>query len=338
MDSTSYFPKGDFSLTAFPLAFYLPETSLAFGALGICVFNPGETKNWRKSQVQLGLAYTLKKQFLLFVPYELYFKQKWKLNGELGYYKYFYNYYGIGPNSKEENLETYDANFPRIITGLSYRVKPTFLLGVQYRLDAFQIPFTDSLLSIDKPIGAEGGIISALGFTASYDSRNDIFYPSEGLFINFTTEFAGNATFSSFDFSLLSIDANYYHRIFKNHILAFNVFAGSSQGDVPFTSYYYLSSGKKGRGFNDRRFIDRNMGLVQLAYRFPIYKRFRGTLFASEGNVGPSFISIFENKPKLAYGAGVRFQMSKKQLSHIRLDVARSYEGFQFYITIGEAF
>ena len=337
-DSTFYKAKNDFSLTAFPLAFYLPETSLAFGALGICVFNPGKYKNWRKSQVQLGLAYTLKKQFLLFVPYELYYKQKWKLNGELGYYKYFYNYYGIGPNSKAENLETYDANFPRLISNLSYRVQPTFLMGVQYRLDAFEIPFTDSLLSKDKPIGEEGGIISAVGLTASFDSRNDIFYPSEGLLLNFVAEFAGKPTFSSFDFSLYSIDANYYHSIVPNHIVALNIFAGTSLGSVPFTSYYYLSSGKKGRGFNDRRFIDRNMGLVQLAYRFPIYNRFRGTVFASEGNVGPNFASIFQNKPKFSYGAGLRFQLSKKQMSHFRLDIARSKEGFQFYITIGEAF
>ena len=72
IDTSVYKASDDFSLTVFPIVFFLPETGLAFGALGITVFNIGEEKNWRKSQVGLGLAYTLKNQILVFVPYDLY--------------------------------------------------------------------------------------------------------------------------------------------------------------------------------------------------------------------------------------------------------------------------
>jgi outer membrane translocation and assembly module TamA len=78
--------------------------------------------------------------------------------------------------------------------------------------------------------------------------------------------------------------------------------------------------------------------LLQTEYRFPIYKRFKGAAFASVGTLSNAFNDLWGNKKMWSYGAGLRFQLSKKQLSNIRLDVAHSAEGFQFYITIGEAF
>ncbi|MFK8044821.1 MAG: BamA/TamA family outer membrane protein [Crocinitomicaceae bacterium] len=339
-DSTEvkYNPKDDFSITGFPLVFYLPETNLAFGALGMTVFNAGKNKAWRKSQVQLGLAYTLKKQFLLFVPYELYFKDNWKLGGELGYYRYFYNYYGIGAKSLENDLETYDANFPRLISSLLYRFNDKVLAGFQYRLDVFDIPNIGPLLANENPVGIGGGTISTVGIATSFDSRDDIFYPRKGVLVNLNTEHSGALTGSSYNYSTISIDATWYQTIFENQVIVSNLFLGNSAGNLPYFNYFYLSSGKRGRGFNDRRFIDKNMALLQVEYRFPIYKRFRGVAFASSGTVSPSTSELFKQPQKIGYGAGLRFQLSKKQLNHLRLDVARSQEGFQFYITIGEAF
>jgi len=153
--SSVYNAKEDFSVSAFPIAFFLPETGLAFGGLGMTVFNAGKEKAWRKSQVQLGVAYTLKKQFLLFVPYELYLKNNWKFSGELGYYRYFYNYYGIGVNSLENDLETYDANFPRLISSLLYRFNDKILAGFLYILYVLDIPKVGPLLATENPVGIQ---------------------------------------------------------------------------------------------------------------------------------------------------------------------------------------
>lgn len=339
VDSVKYSPKDNFSIAGFPLVFYLPETSLSFGATGIMVFNAGKNKAWRPSQISLGAAYTLKKQILFFLPYELYFKQNWKLNGELGYYRYFYNYYGIGIDAQQENLETYDANFPRLLATLSYRLKPKLLAGVQYRFDYFDIPRKDSLLTANNPVGAQGGgTVSTLGLTTTYDSRDDIFYPRKGIFATLTAENSGKYTGSSFDYSLIQFDFTLYHTFKWKHTLATNVYTGLTIGDSPFFSYYYFSSGKKGRGYNDRRFIDKNIGMIQMEYRFGIYKRFRGTVFSSFGSVGNTYGEVFTNRQLWSYGSGLRFQLSKKQMSHLRVDVAHGFEGFQFYMTIGEAF
>lgn len=337
-DSISVDSTNTSSITAFPLIFYLPETSLSFGALGIATFNIGKEKSWRPSQFQLAFAYTLRKQVLLFTPYELYYKQKWKMEGELGYYKYFYNYFGIGANSKKENLEVFDADFPRFINTLSYRVTPTNFVGIRTHLDAFKIKNQDSLLLLEAPTGMDGGTIFSAGLTYSMDTRDDIFYPKKGFYINFISEFSTKSVISDFDYSLFQISASHYFEFAKNHILASNVTTGTLVGDAPFFSYLYLSSSKLARGNADRRFIDKNLAVVQAEYRFPIYKRLRGAAFGALGNVGNTYGSVFTNNMKLSGGAGLRFQLNKKVMNHIRLDVAASREGFQFYVTFGEAF
>lgn len=334
----TYNKKDDFSLSGFPLVFFLPETGLAFGGLGLTVFNIGEEKSWRKSQVQLGVAYTLKNQLLIFAPYELYIKQNWKVNGELGYYRYFYNYYGIGINSQKNNLEFYDANYPRVISTVSYLLEKKWLVGLSYRFDNFEIPNADSLLISRNPEGINGGTLSTLGLELGYDSRDDIFYPSSGFFGTLKIDNSSNITFSDFEYWSVLLNISYYKQLTKNHILALNYQTGSQMGNSPFYNYFYLSSGKNARGFDDRRFLDKNINLLQAEYRFPIYKRFRGCAFTSIGTVGRDYRDLYTNSQKFSYGAGLRFQLNKKQKSHVRADVANSHEGFQFYVTIGEAF
>lgn len=333
-DSSVYKSSDDLSVTAFPIVFFLPETGLAFGALGITVFNVGKEKKWRKSQVGLGLAYTLKNQVLVFIPYDLYLNDKWRVFGELGFYRYFYNYYGIGINSDPDALEIYGANFPRIINTTAYRLNESFFIGLRNKLDVFEIPSTGELLASQSPLGIEGGILHTLGLNLSYDNRDDIFYPSKGVLADFIIEGSNNAILSNFNFVSISLDASFFYSIKDKHILGVNFVSGSQLGDTPFFNYFFFI----GRGYNDRRFIDRNATVLQAEYRFPIYKRFTGVAFTSIGTVGNQYIDQLSNPLKPAIGGGLRFQLSKKQKSNLRVDVARGLEDFQFYITIGEAF
>ena len=275
---------------------------------------------------------------MLFIPYELYFGDSWRLQGELGYYRFFYNYYGIGIDSRAEDLEFYDADFPRVIASLTRRINEVYFIGLQYRMDNFVISDQADLLITENPVGIGGGAVSTIGLTASYDNRDDIFYASKGWNILFLNENSSSPTGSSFTFSTFSLDASFFYSIAKNHILAFNYYTGLTLGESPYFSYFFMSSGKKGRGYNDRRFIDRNINIAQVEYRYPIYKRFSGVAFMSLGTVGSTYSSAFTNTGKFACGAGLRFQLSKKQKSNIRVDVANSQEGIQFYLTIAEAF
>ncbi len=331
----------NFQLTALPVVFFLPETGLGYGGLGLSTFRlKGESKESRPSSVQLGITFTSKKQLLFFMPYEIYSdNEKWRFIGELGYYQYFYNFYGRGVNSKEEDLETYDADFPRFRFSALREIFPSISVGLGYEFDGFHVvkPAEDGLLDNSNEIGKEGGTISNVGMVAFYDQRDNIFFPTKGLFIQASAFTSVKFLGSDFSYQKLELDARYYQQLKGNHILAGNVFLGTRSENTPFLDLNSLGT-KRTRGHNNRRFQDNAELSAVLEYRFPIKGRFGGVLFGSSGTVAPSLGKTFSSTYKNAVGTGLRYIVNKKEGTRLRVDYGISSEGGQLYFTINEAF
>lgn len=331
----------NFQLTALPVLFYLPETGLGYGGLGLSTFRlKGEPKSSRPSSVQLGLTFTSKKQLLFFMPYEIYSdNEKWRFIGELGYYQYFYNYYGRGINSQEEDLETYDADFPRLRFSALREIFPGVSVGMGYEFDGYHVInlAPGGLLESSNETGKEGGTVSNLGLVSSYDTRDNIFFPTKGLFIQASTFTSVGFLGTSFSYNKFQLDARYYRQLKGNHILAGNIFFGTRSKGTPFLDLNSLGT-KRTRGHNARRFQDNAELSVVLEYRFPIAGRFGGVLFGSTGTVSATLEDAFSSAYKNAVGTGLRYIVNKKEGTRIRVDYGVSSEGGQLYFTINEAF
>ncbi len=78
--------------------------------------------------------------------------------------------------------------------------------------------------------------------------------------------------------------------------------------------------------------------LLQLEYRFPIFRRFGGVAFASAGRVATSFVNLGILDYHHNVGAGLRFLLDKNNKLRLRLDVGFGSEKPAFYFTVGEAF
>ena len=133
------------SLYALPVLFYTPETGLGFGVAGVYAFHlRNDSLSARPSSVQMVAAYTLQKQLLVYFPYTLFLKNgDYYSYGELGYYRYVYQFFGIGNEVDPNFEEAYSVNFPRIrITALK-RVSPAVYVGFRYWFEDFQIAETD---------------------------------------------------------------------------------------------------------------------------------------------------------------------------------------------------
>lgn len=331
----------NFKITAFPVVYYLPETGLGFGGLGVATFRfKDELPETRPSTIQVGLTYTTKGQFLFFAPFELYAdEERWRFVGELGYYKYFYNFYGEGDDSKQEDLETYDAVFPRFRLSVLREVAPNFSIGLGYEYDGFNtIKIAENgILENSDVIGKEGGTISNLGILAFYDTRDNIFTPSKGFFIQGSMFFSSKTIGSSFSYNKFEVDARYYQQIKGKHILATNLFIANSSSGTPFLSLNYLGT-KRTRGHDNRRFQDHAEVSLAMEYRFPITGRFGGVFFGSSGTVSPNVEAAFSSSFKNTVGTGLRYIMNKKEGTRLRADYGFSKEGGNFYLTIKEAF
>ena len=263
------------------------------------------------------------------------------LFGELGFYKYFYNFYGIGIDSREENFETYEVDFPRFRISAIREIAPNFLVGAGYELDVYHnLNFDENgILNGTNVQGKEGaGTVSNIGFLAVFDTRNHVFQPTKGFFIQANAFTSLKLLGSSFSYSKFSLDARYYQKIRGKHILAGNLFVANTGIGTPFFSLNYLGNGSRSRGFNDRRFLDQAELSFALEYRFPILGRFGGATFGSNGTVANNFSTLFSSQYRSAFGAGLRYTINKKDGIRVRVDYGLSKEGGNLYFTVREAF
>lgn len=323
-----------------PIFYRTPETGSAFGGGAIMTFRfAGQTESTLRSQLQVAFIYTLRKQILAYMPYELYFKNgDLRMFGEIGYFKYVYPYFGIGSNINQEDEEFFSVNFPRIEFNFVRRVKPNLFAGLQFYADDFDIVErdTEGQLIKNEVAGSEGGFIAGLGVIGIYDTRDNNFFPTKGYYAEAYFQNYNNAIGSDFQFSVARLDARKYVNLGENKVLALNAYGRYSFGDIPFFALAQMGGSRRMRGYTKGQYRDDHFVTLQAEYRFPVYWRFGGVLFAGAGSIGGSgdgFEKIFPS-----VGVGMRFKVLKDDNLNLRVDLALGKESTGFYLTFGEAF
>ena len=334
--------KKNLRFIGLPIVFYSPDTKFGFGAAGMFTFNiSGDTSTLRRSNFQAGFAYTTYNQLLAYLPFQLFLaKRKYWLQGEIGYYKYVFNYFGIGNEIAPDYLEKYDARFPRIRFNGLRNVAPGFHAGISYAFDAFNITRIDStgLLADGDVTGHGGGRISSVGFAANFDSRDNIQFPTKGWFLEGEARTDGKWSGSEFEFTRLHFNGSRYFMPWEKHIFAVNASVTSILGDAPFFQLATIGGTKRLRGYFEGKYRDKNAALLQAEYRSPFLWRFGLVAFGGYGAAFDSYSTFKAQYLRFNYGAGLRLQLDQKQKINIRIDYGRGYQSSGFYFTIGEAF
>lgn len=346
---------------ALPLVFRTPETRWAFGAAAQVTWRFRQTYTSRPSFVRPGFVYTQNKQILAYLPYRMFWGKKgWTSFGELGYYKYNFLFYGIGNNQDSDFEERYDYKFPRLRFNLLKVVRGSTYMGATYAFDNVQITETDpnGQLTTGEITGSQGGIISGAGWMTIVDTRNNIFFPSKGEYIE--SEFFYNSEILGSDFEFFRYTLNgskyipinwaryrggyYYdderprHQIGLNHVLALQFYTQSHWGDPPFDQLARLGGANRLRGLYEGRFRDKHLMLFQAEYRAMLIWRLGVSAHAAYGMVAPTFRQYSLSNGRFTWGGGARFTIDKAEKINFRLDYGRGKYGSNFYITVGEAF
>jgi len=324
-----------------PVAFYLPETSFAFGATGILTFKKSSAKKERPSQILFAGIYTLKNQIEFLSVFEIYADQrKHRLKGEVGFYRYFYNYFGIGPESRSEDLEKYDVTFPRFEVSYARKLYKIFNVGLGYKMDYFNITGRqeEGLLDTNRPVGWDGGFKSNAQAVFFVDTRDNLNAPYKGFYGELVFQRSLDFFFSDFDYTKVEADIRYFTPFGNTWTLGHQLWITHSTSGTPFYDLAHISTASRSRGFDDRRFINAKMVTLQSELRFPIKGRFRGNAFYTFNVMPNSWSRIFGNREFLSYGAGLRYILKKESRTVIRLDLARGDGRFNFYVTLNEAF
>lgn len=180
--------------------------------------------------------------------------------------------------------------------------------------------------------------LTGLGFRINRDTRGNRFYPTGGTLFDFTSMFFSKVLGGKYSFDSYRLMFNYYRRLGKKHVLAYNLYACATAGDPPFYGECIYGTNNELRGYTAGRYIDRDMIATQVEYRLALPWRFGVVLFGGLGEVAPSLAEFRTDNILPAAGGGLRFKVSSKYNLNFRADLAQGKDGHTFSMGIGEAF
>lgn len=368
VSSLSFFSAIDttakrFTLIPLPLIYYTPETRLAYGAAATATFRfrrdfarlkaapfqpvdsigPQSTPV-RPSQITLGVAYTQNRQLLFYVPFQLFYDQDtYYANGEIGYYRYNYYFYGVGQRAVDPEL--YGVNFPRVRLNVFRRIVPSLKPGklyggLRYQFEDYRITTVEpgGRLANGTVGGGLGSRLSGAGLGLFYDARDRVFFPSAGLVADLTYLNQNRALGGNVRFDRYVADVSSYHALGRHAIVALNYVVSITTGTAPFNALSLLGGTKRLRGYYEGRYRDQNAALLQAELRLNVYGRLGAVAFGAVGLLGDNVQWLRFQDPKAAYGAGLRFTLNRRDHLNLRLDYGIGQQSSGFYLTVGEAF
>jgi len=323
----------------FPNLGYSPETRWYIG--GVALFNIDRFHDsiTRVSNIKPEINFTQNKQVILSLNFNLYSKSNnWVVYGENSFSKFPENYWGIGNNTSEENIQSYEANRIEFENEFLHKILPSFYGGIKFRYEnIYNVTGTGEFLSDLGVQGSQGGISSGFGYNLQFDTRDNILNAKSGSLLNFSNVFFSSATGSEFNFINYEGDIRKFISITGADIIGMQLKGVFNSGLPPFRMLALLGSDSDMRGYYNGRFRDNNYLSMQAEYRRFIWKFVGVAVFAGAGRVAPDLdfaIAGFKH----SIGGGLRLRVDKQNDINLRFDYAVGKNSSGFYVAFGEAF
>ena len=182
--------------------------------------------------------------------------------------------------------------------------------------------------------------LRALGMRLTRDTRPNLFYPTAGEKLEFTSDFFMQSLGSKYSFQAYRFSFDKYHSLSKNQVLAYDLFACGTSGNPPFYGNCIYGTKNELRGYTAGKYFDRYMFATQAEYRLTLPKGIGLAAFGGLGGVVPGSSQVlFKNAHFLPdVGGGPRYELSKKYHVNLRADVARGRDSWTWSMGVGEAF
>ncbi|MFL5729710.1 MAG: BamA/TamA family outer membrane protein [Cytophagaceae bacterium] len=326
-----------------PLFYYTPETRFAFGISTVFYFRMSKKDSaYRPSVVHPFFGVTQNKQVFVESPFQLFFQQeKYYLYGEVSAYDYPYFFFGVGNGIPHSYNEIYTALYPSCTLSVLKKVAPPLYAGFRMQVDDYNIVKKETGGMLDQNLvqGSNGGLNAGIGPMLLYDTRNNIFSPTKGAYVELATWLNSKYTFSDYTYGSYVLDARKYVPWHKNDMFGFQFYGNLMTGNPPFYQMAMLGGTKRMRGYYEGRYRDKDYLSAQAEYRSGFWRNRLGyAVFAGTGFVFHDFKNIDLMYLKPSAGAGLRIRFDRKEKINFRIDFAFGYKTFYPYFVLSEAF
>lgn len=178
------------------------------------------------------------------------------------------------------------------------------------------------------------GLTRSVTLNRIYDSRDNVFNPTEGQRLSLSAEFAGKALGGDFNFNRYTLEERNYYKVGHDHVIALKATMGYADGNLSEYGKFSVGGPDSLRGYNDDQFKGDKMLAASVEYRFPIVNKVQGVVFSDIGKAwtGEGYKL---NDLKSSVGVGIRVTTP---IGPIRIDYAKGEEGAKTHFSFGGQF
>jgi len=331
-------------LLVFPVVARSVETGWSFGSAVSGTFRLSKYDSVSRTSNMQGLAlYSLKHQLVTAINGSIYFPhEKFILDHQLSYSYFPDKFWGLGKYAPDSAEEDYKFKQYYIYLHLHKKIAKNLFAGVLYEQQNVlsMIYKHGGLFDREKVPGRSGYLISGLGMSLTYDTRDNAFAPDKGFFAQLYFNHFAPYLGSQYTYTNVVLDIRRFIRVYRQQVLALQLFNFTNfGGDVPVRSLASFGGSNSMRGYYDGRYKDKQQMVLQSEYRVPVYGKFGIVVFGSVGDVAHKPADYEFNTLKYSYGGGIRFALNKAEKLNLRLDYGLTGDHHQgFYFQLGEAF
>jgi hypothetical protein len=307
-----------------------PETGLQFGAAALALWEPAAIHTTRPSTLIATARRTTRSQTQLRMEGEHWSRENARrIAASLQWQEFPLPYFGTGDRTPATARELYTPRGTEGVVSLQQRIRgPLYaIVGVRHLQQRITAD-SAGVLQAGRITGARGGTTTELSGGLQLDTRDNLFAPRTGQWVQVGYNRSDDRLWSDFRYTTLQLDVRSYHHIGATQVIALQLQGmGVLSGDPPFDALPMVGGSEIMRGYKRGRFRDRVMTAAQAEYRSPVWRRLGVVAFGGAGVVAPTFGGLGSARVLPTYGTGVRFQLDARQRIGARADVGRSVDG-----------
>ena len=239
-----------------------------------------------------------------------------------------------GPGGVLDDGFGYNIDGSFILNNARYRLgQSDFWLGGRWQLLNSKVSFDDGSLPPGVKPDQLDATLSNLAATLYYDSRDNIFTPTQGVFARGLIGRDDNAWGSDFDFNSYELTAMGYRPLGERWDFSLLGSLEATDGDTPFFVEPFI----KLRGIPALRYQGTAVAETEIEARYSLTDRWSVLGFTGVGFAADGFDKLGDSKGRAVYGGGFRYLVARSFGIHAGLDVAQGPEDTVVYLQVGHA-
>jgi len=245
------------------------------------------------------------------------------------------DFYGIGEdpilaaNPLRYNIDVAGG----VVMGKYQPGKSRWLVGMGYVYVATEVSFKAPASTPGLPDFASEANVAGILPSITYDTRDNVFTPTKGLYLEATMAVFGPTLGADGDYQRGNLVGMYFRPLGPKLFFGIKGQVSATFGEPPFFLQPYVQL----RGAPAMRYQGQEVAQAEAELRWQFWKRFSMVGFAGAGKAWSDIHNIERERSVVTGGTGFRYELARKYGIHAGVDVAWGPDQTAWYIQVGGA-